>query len=83
MKVEDRARLDSEIESKLSDRNGQRASVSAITFIPQRVNAQISKRYDIDAREIASGGYGKVYIARDREAKERTVAIKKVIVFDE
>jgi len=52
-------------------------------FMPERVNAEISKRYDIDAREIGSGGYGKVFVAKDREMKNRLVAIKKVIIYDE
>jgi len=61
----------------------RRRSFDAKSFMPQRVNSEISKRYDIDAREIGSGGYGKVFVARDREIRERMVAIKKVIIFDE
>mmetsp|Transcript_16931 Transcript_16931/g.43149 ORF Transcript_16931/g.43149 Transcript_16931/m.43149 type:complete len:614 (+) Transcript_16931:105-1946(+) len=53
------------------------------TFMPERVNAEISKRYDIDQREIGSGGYGKVFVAKDREMKNRLVAIKKVIIHDQ
>jgi len=49
----------------------------------ERIGTEISKRYDIDSREIGSGGYGKVFVAKDREMKNRLVAIKKVIVFDE
>lgn len=52
-------------------------------FVPARVNAEISKRYDIAQNEIGSGGYGKVFVARDKEIKDRIVAIKKVIIFDE
>jgi len=81
--VDDRERTESEVGSKLSIERGKRASFSTKSFIPQRVNAEISKRYEIDAHEIGSGGYGKVFIARDRETKERMVAIKKVIVLDE
>lgn len=60
-----------------------RRSFDAKSFMPQRVNAEISRRYDIDAHEIGSGGYGKVFVAKDREVKDRMVAIKKVIIFDE
>ncbi|CAJ1418291.1 unnamed protein product [Effrenium voratum] len=55
----------------------------AKAFMPKRVNAEISKRYDIDKNEIGSGGYGKVFVARDRQLKDRLVAIKKVIIFEE
>eukprot|EP00409_Alexandrium_fundyense_P002357 CAMPEP_0185903964 /NCGR_PEP_ID=MMETSP0196C-20130402/3261_1 /TAXON_ID=2932 /ORGANISM="Alexandrium fundyense, Strain CCMP1719" /LENGTH=144 /DNA_ID=CAMNT_0028623139 /DNA_START=59 /DNA_END=490 /DNA_ORIENTATION=+ len=60
-----------------------RRSFDAKSFMPQRVNAEISRRYDIEAHEIGSGGYGKVFVAKDREVKDRMVAIKKVIIFDE
>lgn len=52
-------------------------------FMPERVNAEVSKRYIIDQREIGTGGYGKVYVAQDREMPDRMVAIKRVVVFDE
>lgn len=51
-------------------------------FMPQRTEQDIAKRYDIDTREFATGGYGKVYIAKDREFKDRTVCIKKVVKAD-
>lgn len=47
-------------------------------FVPERVNAQISKRYNIDSREVGAGGYGRVFVAEDKEIKGRVVAIKKV-----
>jgi len=56
---------------------------SVKTFLPQRVNAQISQHYDIDPREIGSGGHGKVFVARDRNMTGRLVAIKKIICQDE
>jgi len=52
-------------------------------FMPERVGAEISKRYHIDPKEIGSGGYGKVFVAQDRQVQGRKVAIKKVMVFDE
>ena len=36
-------------------------------------------RYDIDMREIGIGGYGKVFLAKDRMFKDRQVAIKKAL----
>mmetsp|Transcript_2590 Transcript_2590/g.7306 ORF Transcript_2590/g.7306 Transcript_2590/m.7306 type:complete len:617 (-) Transcript_2590:127-1977(-) len=63
--------------------NGDRMSVNLKAFMPQRLNAEISKRYDIDAREIGSGGYGKVFVAKDRQMRDRMVAIKKVVIFDD
>lgn len=51
-------------------------------FMPERVNTEISKRYIIDQKEIGTGGYGKVYVAQDREMKDRMVAIKRVVVGD-
>jgi len=61
---------------------GQRRSFDAKSFIPERINQEISKRYEIN-NEIGAGGYGKVFFARDREVKDRMVAIKKVLVLDD
>jgi len=47
-------------------------------FVPERINAQISKRYSINAREVGSGGFGKVFVAEDKEVPGRKVAIKKI-----
>mmetsp|Transcript_112975 Transcript_112975/g.252094 ORF Transcript_112975/g.252094 Transcript_112975/m.252094 type:complete len:584 (+) Transcript_112975:115-1866(+) len=54
-------------------------SFSVKNFVPERVNVEISRRYEIDAQEIGVGGYGKVFLARDRMFKDRHVAIKKLI----
>mmetsp|Transcript_8033 Transcript_8033/g.17411 ORF Transcript_8033/g.17411 Transcript_8033/m.17411 type:complete len:565 (+) Transcript_8033:125-1819(+) len=51
--------------------------------MPEHVGTEISKRYIIPSREIAAGGYGKVFLAEDRRVPERKVAIKKVVVFDQ
>jgi len=48
-------------------------------FVPERVNAQISKRYSIDSHELGAGGFGKVFVAEDKEVKGRKVAIKKIV----
>eukprot|EP00927_Polykrikos_kofoidii_P067659 TRINITY_DN63106_c0_g1_i1.p1 TRINITY_DN63106_c0_g1~~TRINITY_DN63106_c0_g1_i1.p1 ORF type:complete len:591 (+),score=90.43 TRINITY_DN63106_c0_g1_i1:35-1774(+) len=55
-----------------------RRSFDTRSFISERVGIPISKRYNIDKREIGVGGYGKIYIAEDRMFKDRLVAIKKV-----
>lgn len=61
----------------------KRRSFDAKAFVPERVGAEISRRYDIDKSEIGAGGYGKVYVAKDRAFGDRQVAIKKVIVQDQ
>lgn len=64
-----------------SQDGGARFAPSA--FMPERINQEISKRYDINTREIGSGGYGKVFVAKDRQMANRMVAIKKVIILDQ
>eukprot|EP00927_Polykrikos_kofoidii_P000120 TRINITY_DN10046_c0_g2_i1.p1 TRINITY_DN10046_c0_g2~~TRINITY_DN10046_c0_g2_i1.p1 ORF type:complete len:625 (-),score=147.64 TRINITY_DN10046_c0_g2_i1:19-1866(-) len=49
------------------------------SLVPERRNADIFQRYDIDKTEVACGGYGKVYLARDRKFVDQQVAIKKVL----
>lgn len=63
--------------------SGQRRTFDARAFMPERVNAEISKRYDIEKNEVGAGGYGKVYVARDKQFGDRMVAIKKVVVQDQ
>lgn len=48
-------------------------------LVPQRVNAGVHRRYNIDKKEIGSGGYGSVFTARDQRFTDRVVAIKKVV----
>lgn len=60
-----------------------RVSFDTASLMSERVDAEISKRYDIDMREIGIGGYGKVFLAKDRMFKDRQVAIKKVTKIDE
>ncbi|CAE7233697.1 CPK3 [Symbiodinium natans] len=62
---------------------GTRVSFDTASLMSERVDAEISKRYDIDMREIGIGGYGKVFLAKDRMFKDRQVAIKKVIKIDD
>merc|ERR1711971_243340 len=41
-------------------------------------SGDIHARYQMDKKEIGSGGYGKVFIATDKEFGQKKVAIKKV-----
>mmetsp|Transcript_128177 Transcript_128177/g.323596 ORF Transcript_128177/g.323596 Transcript_128177/m.323596 type:complete len:595 (-) Transcript_128177:304-2088(-) len=68
-----RATAVAERDSRWGDR-----ALDPLAFIPERVNSQIAQRYKIDKHEIGAGGYGKVFVAEDREIKGRRVAIKKV-----
>lgn len=49
----------------------------------ERVDMEISSRYEIDTREIGVGGYGKVFLAKDRMFGDRSVAIKKVVKLED
>lgn len=59
-----------------------RRSFDARSFTAARVDSQITKRYDMNMQEIGVGGYGKVYIAKDRMFKDRLVAIKKLVKYN-
>jgi len=61
---------------------GVRNSVNFRNFMPEHINKEITRRYNIDKCEIGAGGYGKVYIAKDRHFEDRLVAIKKVVKHD-
>jgi len=47
-------------------------------LLPERFQVDVATRYDLDSLEIGAGGFGKVFIARDRAFSDRKVAIKKV-----
>lgn len=49
-------------------------------FMPHWLNVEISEHYEIDREELGAGGFGKVFIARDKKYASREVCIKKVIV---
>lgn len=56
-----------------------RLSVNIRSFLPERCHSDVEKRYDIDSTKIGEGGYGQVFIARDREVEDRIVVVKKVV----
>jgi calcium-dependent protein kinase len=47
-------------------------------LLPERFQVDVGKRYDLDKLEIGAGGFGKVFIARDKEFSDRKVAVKMV-----
>eukprot|EP00930_Biecheleria_cincta_P033751 TRINITY_DN23375_c0_g1_i1.p1 TRINITY_DN23375_c0_g1~~TRINITY_DN23375_c0_g1_i1.p1 ORF type:complete len:609 (+),score=119.28 TRINITY_DN23375_c0_g1_i1:171-1997(+) len=61
----------------------RRVSFDTASLMSERVDMEISARYDIDTREIGVGGYGKVFLAKDRMFKDRSVAIKKVVKLED
>ena len=58
-----------------------RHSFDVKKFLPERVGVEINNRYEIDANEFARGGYGKVYVAKERVSGQE-VAIKEVLIRD-
>lgn len=70
-------------DSSRDGENTRRISFDARAFMSERVGSEIARRYEIHPKELGSGGYGKVYFAKDRMYKDRQVAIKKVVKLDE
>mmetsp|Transcript_28140 Transcript_28140/g.51556 ORF Transcript_28140/g.51556 Transcript_28140/m.51556 type:complete len:603 (-) Transcript_28140:351-2159(-) len=59
-------------------------SFDSRTFVRHHKDSEsISQRYDIDHQELASGGYGKVFKAKDKQCAGRLVAIKRCVAVDE
>lgn len=50
--------------------------------VPSRIQADIVQRYEIEKCAFGAGAFGKVYIGRDKQMKDRVVAIKRMIVRD-
>lgn len=46
--------------------------------LPSRFNVDVSRRYRLDRLALGEGGYGKVFVARDRNFADRFVAVKRV-----
>lgn len=53
-------------------------SVNYRVFLPERFEIDISARYALDKLTLGEGGYGKVFVARDKELSSVRVAVKKV-----
>jgi calcium-dependent protein kinase len=67
--------------TSVSSNNSQKefCSFSSMAFISEHHDDDICRRYEIDKQELGAGGYGKVYVAKDRMFADRLVAIKKVL----
>merc|ERR1711865_259784 len=50
--------------------------------MPENVNVEISKTYNLDPKVIGAGGFGKVVVGTDKVMPKRRVAIKKVVIRD-
>uniref|UniRef100_A0A7S1F3R7 non-specific serine/threonine protein kinase n=1 Tax=Noctiluca scintillans TaxID=2966 RepID=A0A7S1F3R7_NOCSC len=59
------------------DRMGS-MNVNFRIMLPERFDVNIEERYNMDKLQLGEGGYGKVFIARDRDFENRRVAVKKV-----
>jgi len=53
-------------------------SVDYRVLLPERFEVEIRERYAMDKLQLGEGGYGKVFIARDKEFENRKVAVKRV-----
>merc|ERR1712232_807572 len=47
-------------------------------LLPERYEVDIGMRYDLDKTQLGEGGYGCVFVARDKQFKNRRVVVKKV-----
>ncbi|CAK9014979.1 Calcium-dependent protein kinase 5 (PfCDPK5) [Durusdinium trenchii] len=51
-------------------------------LIPDHVDEDIFDRYDFEDEKLGAGGYGSVYLAKDRFLDGRIVAVKKALMMD-
>ena len=51
-------------------------------LIPDHLDEDIFARYDFDDKELGTGGFGSVYLAKDRKMADRQVAVKKAVMLD-
>lgn len=56
----------------------QRLAMDYKTLLPERYEVDIASRYTMDKTQIGEGGYGKVFVARDKEFENRLVVVKRV-----
>jgi len=67
---------DNPVEFKPLDQRGD-FQIDYRKLLPERFAVDVAKRYDLDRAEIGAGGFGQVFIARDKEFSDRKVAVKK------
>lgn len=48
------------------------------SLLPERFEVNVNDRYDMDKLQIGEGGFGKVFIARDKQFSDRKVAVKRM-----
>lgn len=58
----------------------RRSSIDIKRFMPENVNVEIAKTYNLNPTVIGAGGFGKVVVGTDKVMPKRRVAIKKVII---
>lgn len=71
-KAVERTRTDDAI-----DKRGK-VDVNFRVFLPERFDIEVGSRYNLDKLTIGEGGYGKVFVAKDKDCADRVVAVKKV-----
>lgn len=59
------------------DGSPRRVSLDYRSFLPERFEVDVAKRYSLDKLALGEGGYGQVFVAKDLES-DRMVAVKKV-----
>ena len=57
-------------------------AINLKALIPDHVDEDIRNRYEIDKEQLGAGGYGSVFLAKDKKMAGRLVAIKKAIMLD-
>merc|ERR1719487_1860921 len=57
----------------------RRLSFDYRSFLPERFEVDVSQRYTLDKLALGEGGYGKVFIAKDKSFEDRLVCVKKIV----
>lgn len=73
--------LDSNTWASKDGRDFQRAAGCSINYrglLPERFEVDVDNRYVLDKAVFGEGGYGKVFVARDKQYANRCVAVKRV-----
>jgi calcium-dependent protein kinase len=75
--MQDTAPKGQDVETSALDRRGE-FNINFKSLLPERFEVDVTSRYELDRMQIGEGGYGKVYVAVDKEFNNRRVAVKKV-----